>query len=178
MDHSQMLAQYHTIKRQLFDRLYRDMNERQRQALYAVRGPLLVLAGAGTGKTTVLVNRIAHIIRYGDAYEDMSDVQHLTSQTLSSMREALTLSDDALAQVLSEYAVSPCPPWAVLAITFTNKAAKEIQDRLRIKLQDGASEIWSGTFHSVCMRILRRYADRVGYTSGFTVYDTGKKLVQ
>lgn len=179
MDHSQMLAQYHTIKRQLFDRLYRDMNERQRQALYAVRGPLLVLAGAGTGKTTVLVNRIAHIIRYGDAYEDMSDVQHLTSQTLSSMREAFTLSDDALAQVLSEYAVSPCPPWAVLAITFTNKAAKEIQDRLRIKLQDGASEIWSGTFHSVCMRILRRYADRVGYTSGFTVYDTedSKKVI-
>ena len=122
MDHMQLLDRYHAIKRQLFDRYYQTMNDKQREALYCVNGPLLVLAGAGTGKTTVLVNRIAHIIRYGNAYEDCSDVPGITEQSLAAMEEALSLPPQELCPLLSEYAVSPCPPWAVLAITFTNKA--------------------------------------------------------
>ena len=179
MDHMQLLDRYHAIKRQLFDRYYHTMNEKQREALYCVNGPLLVLAGAGTGKTTVLVNRIAHIIRYGNAYEDCSDVPGITQQSLAAMEEALSLPPQELCPLLSEYAVSPCPPWAVLAITFTNKAANEIKERLAALLGEQAEEIWAGTFHSICMRILRRYGDRVGYAPGFTIYDTDdcKKVV-
>lgn len=179
MDHMQLLDRYHAIKRQLFDRYYHTMNEKQREALYCVNGPLLVLAGAGTGKTTVLVNRIAHIIRYGNAYEDCSDVPGITEQSLAAMEEALSLPPQELCPLLSEYAVSPCPPWAVLAITFTNKAANEIKERLAALLGEQAEEIWAGTFHSICMRILRRYGDRVGYAPGFTIYDTDdcKKVV-
>lgn len=179
MDHMQLLDRYHAIKRQLFDRYYYTMNEKQREALYCVNGPLLVLAGAGTGKTTVLVNRIAHIIRYGNAYEDCSDVPGITEQSLAAMEEALSLPPQELCPLLSEYAVSPCPPWAVLAITFTNKAANEIKERLAALLGEQAEEIWAGTFHSICMRILRRYGDRVGYAPGFTIYDTDdcKKVV-
>lgn len=179
MDHMQLLDRYHAIKRQLFDRYYHTMNEKQREALYCVNGPLLVLAGAGTGKTTVLVNRIAHIIRYGNAYEDCSDVPGITEQSLAAMEEALSLPPQELCPLLSEYAVSPCPPWAVLAITFTNKAANEIKERLAALLGEQVEEIWAGTFHSICMRILRRYGDRVGYAPGFTIYDTDdcKKVV-
>lgn len=179
MDHMQLLDRYHAIKRQLFDRYYHTMNEKQREALYCVNGPLLVLAGAGTGKTTVLVNRIAHIIRYGNAYEDCSDVPGITEQSLAAMEEALSLPPQELCPLLSEYAVSPCPPWAVLAITFTNKAANEIKERLAALLGEQAEEIWAGTFHSICMRILRRYGDHVGYAPGFTIYDTDdcKKVV-
>lgn len=179
MDHMQLLDRYHAIKRQLFDRYYHTMNEKQREALYCVNGPLLVLAGAGTGKTTVLVNRIAHIIRYGNAYEDCSDVPGITEQSLAAMEEALSLPPQELCPLLSEYAVSPCPPWAVLAITFTNKAANEIRERLAALLGEQAEEIWAGTFHSICMRILRRFGDRVGYAPGFTIYDTDdcKKVV-
>lgn len=107
------------------------LNEMQQKAVDCTQGPLLILAGAGSGKTTVLVNRVRHIIESG----------------------------------LAE-------PWQVLAITFTNKAAGEIRERLADAVGDGARDIWAHTFHSCCGRILRRFADRLGYTSHFTIYDT------
>lgn len=115
------------------------MNNMQQQAVFCTEGPLLILAGAGSGKTTVLVNRIAYILQ-------------------------------------SEL----CKPWQILAITFTNKAAVELKERICNAVPEGGSDIWAATFHSTCARILRRYGDRIGFTSHFTVYGTDdqKKLVK
>lgn len=107
------------------------LNEMQQLAVETTEGPLLILAGAGSGKTTVLVNRVQHIVESG------------------------------LAQ-----------PWQVLAITFTNKAAGEIRERLERAIGSEANSIWAFTFHSCCARILRRFGERLGYSSHFTIYDT------
>ena len=111
----------------------------QQQAVFTTEGPLLILAGAGSGKTTVLVNRIAYILQSG-----------------------------------------LCNPWNILAITFTNKAAGELKDRICVAVPEGGADIWAATFHSTCARILRRYGDRIGYSSHFTVYGTDdqKRLIK
>lgn len=115
------------------------MNNMQQQAVFTTEGPLLILAGAGSGKTTVLVNRIAYILQSG-----------------------------------------LCNPWNILAITFTNKAAGELKDRICAAVPEGGADIWAATFHSTCARILRRYGDRIGYSSHFTVYGTDdqKRLIK
>ena len=164
-------------KRALLLKLYRKMNEMQRQAIFCVDGPLLVLAGAGSGKTTVLVNRIAHIIRYGKIYDSDKLPDGFTEADLESLEAAAdsdeTTPEDA-AEILTEYADNPCPPWAILSITFTNKAAREMKERLCSVLGDPnvAGDIWAGTFHSVCVRILRKYGERIGYPSSFSIYDS------
>ena len=107
------------------------MNDMQKQAVFCTEGLLLILAGAGSGKTTVLVNRIAYILQ-----------------------------------------CELCKPWQILAITFTNKAAGELKERICAAVPEGGADIWAATFHSTCARILRRYGDRIGYTSHFTVYGT------
>ena len=107
------------------------LNERQKEAVLATEGPVLVLAGAGSGKTTVLVNRIAYMI----------SEKHIR-------------------------------PWNILAITFTNKAAREMKDRIERLLGDTAKDMWIGTFHSVCVRILRSCIDLLGYNRDFVIYDT------
>ena len=110
---------------------FSSMNPMQRQAVFRTEGPLLILAGAGSGKTTVLVNRIAYIIKAG----------------------------------LAE-------PWQILAITFTNKAAGELKERIQAVCGPGSDEVWAATFHSTCARILRRHGERLGFSSHFTIYDT------
>lgn len=173
-------SRYLEYRNRLFDRYYRKLNEMQKKAVYATEGPLLVLAGAGSGKTTVLVERIAHLIRYGKACDDSTVPSFVDEKHLASMQEALSLDRDALGEVLTQYAQSPCPPYAILSITFTNKAANEMKSRLADKLgQDVADMIWAGTFHSICVRILRRYSESAGLGSNFTIYDSddSKKLI-
>lgn len=167
-------------KRALFDKYYGFLTETQRRAVFTVENPLLILAGAGSGKTTVLIHRIAYILRYGNAY--MSDeLPEIDPEQLAQGAGAmLSLPPEQLEPVLAPFACHPCPPWAILAITFTNKAANEIKERLaRTVGEEDAREIWAGTFHSVCMRILRKYGERVGCLPGFTIYDTDdqKKLI-
>ncbi|MBQ3865889.1 MAG: UvrD-helicase domain-containing protein [Clostridia bacterium] len=171
-----------TIKKTLFDRYYGYLNEMQREAVYAVNGPLLVVAGAGSGKTTVLVNRIAHIIKFGDAVH--SSVQpELVSSEVEMLRQIASDEDfdqrDILEPLLACFASDPCPPDRILAITFTNKAAGEIKERLKKELGDRASEIWAGTFHSVCVRLLRRFSDQISYSGSFLIYDQDdcKKII-
>jgi len=160
-------------KRALFQKLLDHLNPQQREAVFAVKEPLLVLAGAGTGKTTVLVNRIAHIIRYGNAYESDFVPEDITEDIVTALEGALLLTKEEIAEILSEYVTDPCPPWAILSITFTNKAANEMKERLAVSLgEEYASEIWAGTFHSVCVRLLRRFGESIGYPKSFTIYDS------
>lgn len=176
----ELRARFVRAKRALFERLQESFNERQKQAIRAVNGPLLVLAGAGSGKTTVLVERIAQIVRFGNAYEDENPPTTLSEEDVVRLEQGVSLSKEEIVSLLTPYAVRPCPPFAVLAITFTNKAANEMKSRLALKLgEETASEIWAGTFHSICVRILRRYGDRVGIGNNFTIYDTddSKKVI-
>ncbi|MBQ9129268.1 MAG: UvrD-helicase domain-containing protein, partial [Clostridia bacterium] len=176
----ELRARFIKAKRALFEKLQAAFNDRQKQAVRAVNGPLLVLAGAGSGKTTVLVERIAQIVRFGNGYEDESLPEGLTLQEVECLEKGIDCPEEEIVSLLTRYAVRPCPPFAVLAITFTNKAANEMKTRLALKLgEQTASEIWAGTFHSICVRILRRYGDRVGVGRNFTIYDTddSKKVV-
>ncbi len=169
---------YLAAKRGLFDKVFESrLNPEQCEAVFSAKGPLLVLAGAGTGKTTVLVNRISYLIKYGNAYNSDFVPDGLTEERVSALERAVELPASEIEPLLSEFAIEQTPPWATLAITFTNKAAGEIKDRLAHTFDDEAvsSSIWAGTFHSVCLRILRRYGDRVGYREGFSIYDTDDK---
>ena len=174
MINQEMSARYLAAKRKLFDRAYASLNAPQREAVFTTEGSLLVLAGAGSGKTTVLVHRIVFLLRYGNAYFSEYVPHDLTEEHLLMLEmSAEKCPAEQIEPMLSEFRSSPCPPWQALAITFTNKAANEIKNRLRRAIPDenAADAIWAGTFHSVCVRILRTYGDRLGYDKGFTIYD-------
>jgi len=166
-----------TLKKQLFHKLYSNLNEMQRTAVATVKGPILVLAGAGSGKTTVLVNRIAHILTFGDAFEnniipDTADI--------AEMQKLLDNGNQAdIKAYLKRFVKSTPKPWNILCITFTNKAANEFKERLTKLLGDTAADIWAGTFHSICVRILRRHINKIGYDNSFSIYDSddSKRLI-
>ena len=164
---------YIRAKRALFNKAYGELNDMQRKAVFSVDGPLLILAGAGSGKTTVLVKRIAFIIKYGNAYASEYVPYDVTEQEVARLEAAINLSKEEILPLLDVFATNPCAPWRMLAITFTNKAAGEIKSRINAQLgnSDIANEIWSGTFHSICLRILRVHADKIGYAQGFSIYD-------
>ena len=145
------------------------LNPMQRQAVLTTEGPLLLLAGAGSGKTTVLINRIANLMRFGRGSDTLEIPVALTEEDVAFL-ETQADTDSARADALC--AVEPAVPWSIIAITFTNKAAGELKDRLSLLLGPQAQDIWAMTFHSACCRILRRDIDRMGYTNHFTIYDT------
>ncbi|MBQ7335552.1 MAG: UvrD-helicase domain-containing protein [Clostridia bacterium] len=167
---------YLAAKRALFDKAYETLNERQREAVFTVNNPLLVLAGAGSGKTTVLVRRIAFIIRYGNAYFSNYVPYGTDEERIAELQRALVLQPEAIEQhILPQFTNNACAPYRILAITFTNKAANEIKERLAKMFPEDATtatDIWTGTFHSVCVRILRQHGEKMGYRTGFTIYDT------
>ena len=151
---------------------FQQLNEMQRSAVLTTEGPLLLLAGAGSGKTTVLINRIANLMRYGrgsDCSEIPVDLTEEDVAFLEGVDENSPEEDCCLADRLC--AVDPAVPWSIIAITFTNKAANEIKDRLSALLGPSAQDIWAMTFHSACCRILRRDIEAMGYTRSFTIYD-------
>ena len=163
------------LKRALFDKCYQNLNKQQREAVFTVNDPLLVLAGAGSGKTTVLVKRVVFLIKYGNAYFNDYVPEFADEEYIKEMEAALASPDNEMAEdMLPDFAYGACPPYRILAITFTNKAANEIKDRLAKALddEDAANDIWAGTFHSVCMRILRVNCEKIGYKPQFTIYDT------
>ncbi len=170
----ELYNKYIKLKRALFEKCYASLNSKQREAIFHVNGPLLILAGAGSGKTTVLVKRVVFIIKYGDAYWDETIPDYVDEKYISEMEEALNDKDISSAEdMLQDFACEPCRPYRMLAITFTNKAANEIKSRLASALddEDAAKDIWAGTFHSICMRILRANCTLIGYEKEFTIYD-------
>ena len=167
-----MTSDFLTLRRRLLEREFQRMNQPQRQAVFQTEGPVLILAGAGSGKTTVLVNRIANIIKYGNAYADITVPPFVSESVLEKMRRCADGIDTPDAEVIQTCAVNPCPAWRILAITFTNKAAGELRERLTALLGEEGSEVAAGTFHSFCARLLRQDGQALGYSSHFTIYDT------
>ena len=150
---------------------FAQLNPMQRQAVLTTQGPLLLLAGAGSGKTTVLINRIANLMRFGRASDCQEIPREITEEEVAFLESLPQAPEDqARADRLCE--LDPAVPWSIIAITFTNKAAGELKERLSVLLGPQAQDIWAMTFHSACCRMLRRDIDRMGYTSSFTIYDT------
>ncbi len=158
------------LRQRVLEKEFSRMNKQQQKAVFSVNGPLLVLAGAGSGKTTVLVNRIANIIRFGNAYADTS--ANLSEADQQAMRAYLQEETPIPEKVREHLAVLPCAPWQILAITFTNKAAGELKQRLTDMLGNAGKNVWAGTFHSTCARMLRKYGEQLGYSNHFTIYDS------
>ena len=169
----QMESRFLAARKQYIQRQFSQLNAMQQEAVLTTEGPLLLLAGAGSGKTTVLINRIANIMRYGRGSDCNEIPYHVTEEDVLFLEqlgaepsEADTWRADNLC------AVDPAVPWSIIAITFTNKAANELKERLSVLLGPEAQDIWAMTFHSACCRILRRDIERMGYTRSFTIYDS------
>ncbi len=165
-----------SLKREILDREFARMNDRQREAVFTARGAVLILAGAGSGKTTVIVNRIAYLIHYGNAYQSEYIPDSLTEEDVAFLEDYRDGKSDDTDRVRALLAVYPARPWNVLAITFTNKAANELKERLTSMLGPVAGDVSAGTFHAICVRILRREIERLGYQKSFTIYDTDDSL--
>ena len=149
---------------------FSQLNEMQQEAVLTTQGPLLLLAGAGSGKTTVLINRIRNLLCYGRA-SDSPDCPDGVTEEDAAYLEGLTpgVREDRAEALCS---LDPPAPWNIIAITFTNKAANELKERLERSVGAQAQDVWAMTFHSACCRILRREIDRLGYDRQFTIYDT------
>ena len=150
-----------------------NLNPEQRKAALATEGPLLLLAGAGSGKTTVLIHRIANLMKYGRGADSDEVPAWVTPEDLAFLENYVANPDPEKKSEQERLCrLDPAVPWSILAITFTNKAAGELKERLERMLGPAANDVWASTFHSACVRILRRDIDRLGFTSSFTIYDT------
>ncbi|MBQ3050018.1 MAG: UvrD-helicase domain-containing protein [Oscillospiraceae bacterium] len=166
------------LKKAVIDKEFSRLNPVQRQAVYHTDGPLLILAGAGSGKTTVIVSRIANLVRFGSAYNSDRIPYSLTEDDLDFLRSYShnNADEESMQYMENLLAVNPVNPWNILAITFTNKAANELQERLVTLLGNSGRDVCASTFHSACVRILRREISVLGYNSDFTIYDTDDSL--
>lgn len=167
---------YQTVKRRIMDDFFARMNPMQKQAVFALEGPVLILAGAGSGKTTVIINRIANMVQFGDAYTTEHVPEQFTEEDIEFLEEYADGQNWEMEKAFSMIRNNTVNPWNILAITFTNKAAGELRERLKAMLGTVAEDINASTFHSACVRILRREIDRMGYQSSFTIYDMDDSL--
>ena len=178
MEPTKFDMQYAAIRRAIIEERFGKLNDKQREAVFQTDGPLLILAGAGSGKTTVLINRIINLLRFGQGRLDEYAPEWATEDDLVFLAEYLNdPKPENRARAEHLCAVRPAKPWEVIAITFTNKAARELRERLELALGDeeAASAVWAYTFHTACLRILRRHADLLGFESAFTIYDEDDK---
>ena len=167
------LGRFVAARRRYILSQFQNLNNMQQEAVSTTEGPLLLLAGAGSGKTTVLINRIANLMRFGrgsDTNEVPDTVTEEDVEFLENVQEPVSEFNRNRADLLC--AVEPVLPWNIIAITFTNKAANELKERLTNMLGPEGQDVWAMTFHSACCRILRRDIERLGFTRSFTIYDT------
>lgn len=158
------------LRRKALEKYFSGLNDMQKKAVFHVNGSLLVLAGAGSGKTTAIINRIINLVKFGNAYYDETSAgNEYDEKIIRDYLDGKPVSDDDLRDAV---AVSPVKPWNILAITFTNKASEELKTRLELKLGNDGLNVNASTFHSACVRILRRYIDRLGFENNFTIYDS------
>ena len=161
---------FNEAKQAALKKYFSRMNDMQQEAVFAVKGPVLVLAGAGSGKTTVIVNRIANMINFGNAFYD--DSRQGSEADISFLNDYAEGKTDDMETLRDIVASEPVKPWNILAITFTNKAAGELRERLSAMLGEEGMNINASTFHSACLRILRVEIEALGYGRDFTIYDT------
>ncbi len=160
------------IRQQIIENRYKKLNAKQKEAVFKTEGPLLVLAGAGSGKTTVIINKIAHLIEFGKAYYD-TFIPDISDEELEVLSWYANGEVDELPESLEKYLfVDRVSTYNILAITFTNKAAAELKARLAARLGDCGNEVAASTFHSACVRFLRRDAERIGYERNFNIFDS------
>ena len=152
------------------------LNPEQCKAALATEGPLLLLAGAGSGKTTVLIHRIANLMKYGRGSDSEEVPESVTEDDLAFLERYAETGEGDRGRQERLCRLDPAAPWTILAITFTNKAAGELKERLANMLGPSANDIWASTFHSACVRILRRDIEKLGFSSSFTIYDTDDSL--
>ncbi len=165
------------LRREVIGQNYQNLNPEQRKAVLATEGPLLLLAGAGSGKTTVLIHRVANLIRYGRGSDSLEVPEWVTEEDLAFLAGyAAGPEKEKRMRADRLCALEPAAPWTIIAITFTNKAAGELKDRLERMLGPAARDVWASTFHSACVRILRRDIDKLGFPSSFTIYDTDDSI--
>ena len=149
------------------------LNPEQRRAALATEGPLLLLAGAGSGKTTVLIHRVANLMKYGRG-SDSDEVPGWVTEDDLAFLEAYAAHPlpDGKPEAERLCKLEPAMPWSIIAITFTNKAAGELKERLERMLGPTANDVWASTFHSACVKILRRDIEKLGFDRSFTIYDS------
>ena len=160
-------------RRRYIEEQFPALNPMQRTAALTTEGPLLLLAGAGSGKTTVLINRIANLIRFGSGYESNAAPWGVTEADVEFLEKLPPVPSSQDRERADALCREKAPaPWQIMAITFTNKAANELKERLCSMLGEQGSDVWAMTFHAACCRILRRDIELLGFTRSFTIYDT------
>ena len=162
-----MIKEFTKLKKELLEQKFNKLNPVQKEVAFSVDGPILILAGAGSGKTTTVTNRISYMIKYGDSYNTEYLPKNITEDLMNRLRERKL---DFYTENLLTY--NPVNPYNILAITFTNKAAGEMRERIKSLVGDIADNMWICTFHSACVKILRQDIDKLGYDKSFAIYDT------
>ena len=166
--------EFRELRREALRRFFSRMNPPQLEAVTTIEQPVLIFAGAGTGKTTCIVNRIANMVLFGDSYN--ADMEVPDAGTIRRLQEYVSGAPMETEELRKIIAYHPVEPWRILAITFTNKAAGELKSRLADILGDAAQGIQAATFHSFCAKILHTCINRLGYDRSFTIYDSDDSL--
>ncbi len=165
------ISKFLELRKKYIEQTFSKLNDMQRVAVLQTEGPILILAGAGSGKTTAIVNRIRNLLEFGNAYTSDKVCFEITQDDIDELLLVIDKKNqpsERLKQLLKSGNVNP---YNILAITFTNKAAGELKERIqKISTEDGSS-VFASTFHSACVRFLRRDAERLGYPTNFAIYD-------